>query len=247
MFDLAGRIALVTGAGQGVGAGIALALAAEGAAVAVNDLRQDRAETTAQRVIDEGGQAIAVSFDVSDYEAVSAGFQETVRLLGPVDILVNNAGIPADGFPQIPFKDSEPAFWRRFVDLNFYGMLNCTHIAVGPMCDRGWGRIITISSEAARMGLDINVSVYGASKAGAVGMTRHLAVEVAPDGVTVNAISLGPMENVGGAWADKIAAGIPRRRLGTGTDAGLAVAFFASAEADWITGQVLPVNGGSHA
>ncbi|WP_261566072.1 SDR family NAD(P)-dependent oxidoreductase [Frankia gtarii] len=247
MFDLTGRIALVTGAGQGVGAGIALALAGGGAAVAVNDLHQARAVTTVGSIAAAGGRAAAVPFDVSDHDAVTAGFEEAARLLGPVDILVNNAGIPAAGFPQIPFKDTEPAFWRRFVDLNLYGMFNCTHVAVGSMCERGWGRIITISSEAARMGLDINVAIYGASKAGAIGLTRHLAVEVAPAGVTVNAISLGTMENVGGRWGDRIAAGIPRRRLGTGADAGAAVTFLASDEADWVTGQVLPVNGGSRA
>ena len=114
------------------------------------------------------------------------------------------------------------------------------------MCERGWGRIVTISSEAARVGQDQFLSVYGASKAGAVGFMRHLALELAPSGVTVNCISLGAMDNNGGIWGESLAPRIPRRRLGTGDDAGAAVVFLASTEADWITGQVLPVNGGAH-
>ncbi|MBN2624600.1 MAG: SDR family NAD(P)-dependent oxidoreductase, partial [Acidimicrobiales bacterium] len=118
---LAGKVALVTGAGQGVGAAIAEVLAAEGASVAVNDLFPDRAEAVAAEV---GGRA--VPFDVTDLDAVRAGFADA----GPVDILVNNAGIPTAGFPQVDFKDSDPALWRRFVDLNLYGVMNCTHTAL---------------------------------------------------------------------------------------------------------------------
>jgi len=141
----------VTGAGQGVGAGIARALAEHGVAVVVNDLFPDRAEAVAAEV---GGRAVA--FDVTDLDAVRAGFATA----GPVDILVNNAGIPADGFPQVDFKDSDPELWRRFVDLNLYGVLNCTHTVLPGMCDRGWGRVITISSEAGRVGLPIRVALY---------------------------------------------------------------------------------------
>jgi NAD(P)-dependent dehydrogenase (short-subunit alcohol dehydrogenase family) len=247
MFDLTGRVALVSGAGRGVGAGVALSLARQGAAVAINDLHPHRAEKTAAAITAAGGRAAVVAFDVTDHAAVSEGFAKASQTLGPIDILVNNAGIPDSGFVPIPFKDSDPASWRRFVDLNLYGVLNCTHVALAGMCERGWGRIITISSEAARMGLAINVSVYGAAKAGAVGLMRHLALEVAPAGVTVNAVSLGAMDNVGGDMAAKLSAGIPRRRLGSGADAGAAVVYLASSEADWVTGQVLPVNGGSTA
>lgn len=240
MFDLTGRVALVTGAGRGIGAGIVESLAGQGATVAVNDLFEDRAATTADTV---GG--LAVAFDVTDHAAVVAGFARVTSELGPVDVLVNNAGIPTDGMPQSAFKDSDPDVWRRFVDLNLYGVLNCTHVALGPMCERGWGRVITISSEAGRTGLNIGVSLYGAAKAGAIGLMRHVAVEVAPAGVTVNALSLGLMDNVSSEWADKIARTVPRRRLGSPADVGAAVCFLASDEADWITGQVLPVNGGA--
>ena len=238
MFDLTGRTALVTGAGQGVGAGIASALAAAGATVAVNDLVPERAAAVAEAL---GGGAVAAPFDVTDLEAVRAG----VHAVGPVDVLVNNAGIPAAGFPQVSFRESDPALWPRFVDLNLYGVLHCTHAVLGGMCDRGRGRVVTISSEAGRLGLGIGVSLYGAAKAGAVGLMRHLAVEVAPSGVTVNCLSLGLMDNVAGEWADAVAARVPRRRLGSPADVGAAVVFLASDEADWITGQVLPVNGGA--
>ena len=241
MFDLTGRTALVTGAGQGVGAGIAAALVQAGAAVAVNDLVPDRASAVAADI----DRAVAVPFDVTDPEAVEAGVRAAEETLGPIDVLVNNAGIPAAGFPQVTFRESDPALWRRFVDLNLYGVLHCTHAVIGGMCDRGRGRVVTISSEAGRTGLGIGVSLYGAAKAGAVGLMRHLAVEVAPAGVTVNCLSLGLIDNVAGDWAEAMAARVPRRRLGSPADVGAAVVFLASDEADWITGQVLPVNGGT--
>jgi NAD(P)-dependent dehydrogenase (short-subunit alcohol dehydrogenase family) len=242
MFDLTGRAALVTGAGQGLGAGIASSLTAAGAAVAVNDLLPERATAVAREL---GSGAVPVPFDVTDLDAVRAGVGAAEEALGPIDVLVNNAGIPTAGFPQVTFRESEPGLWRRFVDLNLYGVLNCTHAVLGGMCDRGRGRIVTISSEAGRTGLGIGVSLYGAAKAGAVGLMRHLAVEVAPAGVTVNCLSLGLMDNVAGEWADAMARRVPRRRLGSPADVGAAVVFLASDEADWITGQVLPVNGGT--
>jgi NAD(P)-dependent dehydrogenase (short-subunit alcohol dehydrogenase family) len=242
MFDLTGRTALVTGAGQGVGAGIASTLVSAGAAVAVNDLVPERATAVADGL---DGRTAAVPFDVTDLDAVRAGVRVAEEALGPIDVLVNNAGIPTAGFPQTTFRDSDPHLWRRFVDLNLYGVLNCTHAVVGGMCDRGRGRIVTISSEAGRTGLGIGVSLYGAAKAGAVGLMRHLAVEVAPAGVTVNCLSLGLMDNVTGEWAEAVARRVPRRRLGSPADVGAAVVFLASDEADWITGQVLPVNGGT--
>jgi 2-hydroxycyclohexanecarboxyl-CoA dehydrogenase len=222
---------LVTGAGQGVGAGIAQVLAEQGVTVLVNDLSSDRAHAVAARV---GGRA--VSFDVTDIDAVRAGFIEA----GPVDILVNNAGIPGEGFPQIDFKDSDPSLWRRFVDLNLYGVMNCTHAALPGMWERRWGRVITIASEAGRVGLSIRVSLYGAAKAGAIGLMRHIAHEVGQYGVTCNALALGGMEGLPG---DGSVNPIPRH--GTGRDVGATVAFLASDGAEWITGQVIGVNGGA--
>jgi 3-oxoacyl-[acyl-carrier protein] reductase len=228
---LEGRTALVTGAGQGVGRGIVEVLAGEGADVVVNDLFPARAEAVAAEV---GGRAVA--FDVTDLAAVQAGFATA----GPVDVLVNNAGIPAAGFPQVDFKDSDPELWARFVDLNLYGVMNCTHTALQGMCERGWGRVVTIASEAGRVGLPIRVSLYGAAKAGAIGLMKHLAHEVGPHGVTCNALALGGMEGLPGDGSRN-----PVPRLGKGTDVGATCAFLASDGAEWITGQVIGVNGGA--
>ncbi len=230
MLDLSGKVALVTGAGQGVGAGIAAVLAEQGATVWVNDLFEDRAEAVATAV---GGKAVV--FDVTDLDAVRAG----VATVGRVDVLVNNAGIPVAGFPQVDFKDSEPELWRRFVDLDLYGVMNCTHATISGMCERGWGRVITISSEAGRNGLPIRVSLYGAAKAGAICLMKHLAHEVGPLGVTCNALALGGME---GMPADPAMNPVPR--WGRPREIGAMTAFLASDEAEWITGQVIPVNGG---
>jgi NAD(P)-dependent dehydrogenase (short-subunit alcohol dehydrogenase family) len=232
MSTLGGRTALVTGAGQGVGKGIARALAEQGADVVVNDLFAERAREVAAEI---GGSARAVAFDVTDLAAVQAGFAEA----GAVDILVNNAGIPSAGFPQVDFKDSDPELWARFVDLNLYGVMNCTYTALQGMCDRGWGRVITIASEAGRVGLPIRVSLYGAAKAGAIGLMKHVAHEVGPMGVTCNALALGSMENVPGP------ARYPIPRKGTGADVGATCAFLATDGAEWITGQVIGVNGGA--
>jgi len=230
VFDLTGRVALVTGAGQGVGAGVAAVLAEQGATVWVNDLFEDRAEAVAGQV---GGKAVV--FDVTDLDAVRAG----VAGVGRVDVLVNNAGIPVEGFPQVDFKDSTPELWRRFVDLDLYGVMNCTHATVSGMCERGWGRVITVSSDAGRVGLPIRVSLYGAAKAGAISLMKHLAYEVGAFGVTCNALSLGGMEGI-----PMDASQNPIPRWGRPRDIGAMTAFLASDEADWVTGQVIPVNGG---
>lgn len=247
MFELDGKTALVTGAGQGVGAGIAEVLAEAGARVVVNDVDAGRAETTVDRIVELGGAASTSVFDVTDHGAVNASVADIEAGLGPIDILVNNAGIPVGGMGQVDFTETGPADWQRLVDLNLYGPLHCMHAVLPGMCERGSGRVVLISSEAGRQGLDIRVSLYGAAKAGAIGLARHVAMEVAPRGVTVNALSLGLMDSVSGDWAEKVARTIPLRRLGSSRDVGAAVAFLASDEASWITGQVLPVNGGASA
>lgn len=244
MFDLTGRVALVTGAGQGIGAGIARALASQGSHVAVNDVVADRANGLTAELLSAGraNRSMAVAGDVSDPDAVSKMVDEVERQLGPVDILVNNAGIPLDGFQLRPFRALDANHRDRIIGLNLYGVMHCMDAVLDGMCERGWGRIVTVSSEAGRVGTAIGVSVYGAAKAGAVGLSRHLAMEVARHGVTVNCVSLGTIEHPG---ADaRLVKGYPVGRLGRPEDVGAAVVFLASEEASWITGQNLPVNGG---
>jgi NAD(P)-dependent dehydrogenase (short-subunit alcohol dehydrogenase family) len=238
MFDLSSRVALVTGAGQGVGRGIAMALAGQGAAVAVNDLHPERADAVAAEL---GGNAIAVASDVRDLDGWRTMVADVEARLGPVDILVNNAGIPVEGMALTKFLDIPPEDWKSFVDLNLYGVLNGAYAVAKGMCERGFGRIITISSDAGRIGVGFGVSVYGAAKAGAVGLSRHLAVELGPSGVTVNTLSLGTIQREGMTLS---ARAIPRGRHGRPEDVAAAVVWLASDEADWVTGQTIPVNGG---
>jgi len=244
MFDLSGRVALVTGAGQNQGAGIARVLAAQGAAVIVNDLHEERAVQTVSQIEATGGRSFAAAFDVTDREAVRAGFARASDEFGPVDILVNNAGVP-EGMALTRFRETPPEQWARYVDLNLYGVLHCTRAVVDGMCQRGFGRIVTISSGAGQVGLSIGVSLYGASKAGAIGFMRHLAMEVARQGVTANTVALGLMASAAGEQTASLAAGVPAGRLGTPEDVGATVAFLASEEAGWLTGQTLGLNGGS--
>jgi NAD(P)-dependent dehydrogenase (short-subunit alcohol dehydrogenase family) len=238
---LEGRVALVTGSGQGVGAGIVAALAARGAAVAVNDLDGERASRVADELRAEGARVHAVAADVTDLAAVRAMAREVERELGPVDVLVNNAGIPP-GFRLRPFRELPVEDWDAFVRLNLYGVLHCAKATVDGMCDRGWGRIVTISSEAGRMGLPTGVSLYGASKAAAIGFSRHLALELVGTGVTVNCVALGLIAR---GRDDDRRPPWPTARLGRPDDIAGAVCYLASDDASWITGQVIGVNGGA--
>jgi NAD(P)-dependent dehydrogenase (short-subunit alcohol dehydrogenase family) len=241
MFELQGRTALVTGAGQGMGMGIARALGQQGAKLWINDLFPERAEQACETLLGEGLQASPAAFDVTEYELAAA----TIEKLGPVDILVNNAGIPGrEGMELRHFADMSPAEWQPQVDLNLYGTLNCTHAVLPGMRDRQWGRIIVISSDAGRVGTNAGTTIYGACKAAAVQLVRNLSQEVASMGITANAISLGPMNNLPEDIAGFATKGVPVKRLGTPADAGAAAVYLASEESSWVTGQLLPVNGG---
>jgi NAD(P)-dependent dehydrogenase (short-subunit alcohol dehydrogenase family) len=242
MFDLTGRVALVTGAGRNVGAGIAHALASCGGAVAVNDLEPARAEATVATLRAAGATAHAVPGDVTDPAAVEHMVADAVAALGPVDILVNNAGVPSSGAPSVRFRDMSPVDWDRYLQLNLYAVLRCTRAVLDSMCERGWGRVVTIISEAGRMGTPPGLTLYAAGKAGAAGFSRVLAREVGRHGVTVNCVSLGTIDNV--PVRDEVLRATPMRRYGNPTDVGAAVAYFASDDAGWVTGQTLPVNGG---
>lgn len=242
--SLAGHVALVTGAGQGVGREVALELARSGAAVAVNDLSEERAADTVAEVADNGGTALAAVGDVTD-EASVAEFVKRASELGTIDVLINNAGIPAGGMSRVAFLDSVPELWRRFVDINLYGVAYVTHAVLRGMIEHGWGRVITITSDSARMG-DPYIAMYAASKAGGAALTRSLAAEVGQHGITCNSLSLGTIQSpqMDGDTAAKLSRSYPVGRLGQPADVAAAVAFLASGCSGWITGQTIPVNGG---
>jgi NAD(P)-dependent dehydrogenase (short-subunit alcohol dehydrogenase family) len=246
MFDLSARVALVTGAGQHVGAGIARTLAAQGATVVVNDVVAERAQATVETIRNAGGTASAVAFDVTDLEAVRAGVALAESDVGPVDILVNNAGnAGAHRMVPTPFRDMDPDDWSAPIDVNLYGVLNCCHAVIGAMCDRGWGRVITIASGAGTVGLRLGVSTYGAGKGGSIAFMRHLAVENARFGVTANTLAIGLMQAPTGDGTAALARQIPVGRVGRPEDIAALCVYLASEEASWMTGQTIELNGGS--
>jgi 3-oxoacyl-[acyl-carrier protein] reductase len=252
--ELNGHRALVTGAGQNVGRGIAHMLAAGGAEVLVNDLVEERTRTVVGEIESAGGRAVAAPFDVTDYGGVKAA----IDAVGPVDILVNNAGNAgapnlAGSFDIDFFVDTSPDTWDRYVRINYYGVLNCVHVALPGMIDGGWGRIVTVISDSARAG-DTRTAVYGGAKAAAAGFMRAIAREVGRHNITANCISLATMNNTPpGApppsdeenerMAQVMKQYIVRRR-GEPADVAAMVCFLASDLSSWITGQTYPVNGG---
>jgi len=244
---LSGKVAIVTGAAQGIGRAIAMRLAAEGAAVAIADIKYDVAERTAAEIRAAGGKASAIRLDVTSLESAVAAADAVERDFGPIDILVNNAG-----WDKIePFVASEPATWDKVIAINFRGVLNCCKAIVPRMQARGSGRIVSISSDAARVG-STGESVYAGCKAAIIGFSKTLAREVARNHINVNVVCPGPTDTqlLKDAMAgregvlDAMARTIPLRRLGKPEDLAGAVAFLVSPDADYATGQVLSVSGG---
>ena len=241
---LQGRVALVTGAARGIGAEIASALSGAGAAVAVADL-----DFTAAQVVAKGlpGNAIAVALDVSDTAAVAAAVAQIEADLGPVDIVVNNAGI--DRLQR--FLDSDEETWDRLIAVNLKGPLAVCRSTVGGMLERGWGRVINISSDAGKVGSSGEV-VYSATKGGVIAFAKALARETAAGGVTVNCVCPGPTDTAllnqvaeyDRRLFDSLAKAIPMRRIGRPEDIAPLVAFLASDAAGYLTGQALSVSGG---
>jgi NAD(P)-dependent dehydrogenase (short-subunit alcohol dehydrogenase family) len=251
---LDGKVAVVTGAGRSVGLGIAQELAEAGASVAVNDLHPDRAKEAVGEVRSAGGKVIAAPFDVSKLDDVRAALAKIEKELGPVDIVVNNAGIPEEAGALGRFKDSDPAIWHKWIDLNLFGSLYMIRTVLPGMVERGWGRIIQISSGSGSRGIPAGVSLYGAGKAGIEGALRHIAIEEAKSGVTFNSIALGLMANTAGntqitapgVAAPGTLAAVPMGRLGDPREIGACAVWLASDKAGFVTGQTIHVNGGTY-
>jgi NAD(P)-dependent dehydrogenase (short-subunit alcohol dehydrogenase family) len=253
------RVALVTGAGRGIGRQICLTLGAEGAKVAINDVFQERADAVADEIKQAGGEAMGVVADVTNLEAVTAMVKRISDEWGALDILVNNAGIPviasADDAAVAAgqfFSQSDRSQWDRTMGLITYGVLNCSRAVLEGMSERRWGRIISIISDAGRVG-EPRLVAYSMAKAGVVGLSKALAKEVGRYCVTVNCVSPATTEtDATAAWIQAQGERIMRQyplakglsRLGQPSDIANAVAFLASERAEWITGQVLSVNGG---
>jgi 3-oxoacyl-[acyl-carrier protein] reductase len=245
MADLNGRRALVTGSSRGIGRAIAQRLAADGAAVAVNyHSRSDAAEEVVAAIEAAGGKAIALGGDVSQSQDAQRLVAQTHEQLGGLDILVNNAGITRD---QLLMRMSE-LDWELVIDTNLKSVFLICQAAIKGLMRQRSGRIVNISSVS---GIDGNAgqSNYAAAKAGMIGFTRSLAREVGSRGVTVNAVAPGFVTTdltaeLDEAMLDSVRAMTPLRRLGTAKDVASAVAFLASVDASYITGQVLRVDGG---
>lgn len=243
------KVAVVTGGGSGIGAAVCRRLAKDGIDIAVWDINKQAAETIADEVRAMGQRAIATVVDVSSRESIEAGAAEARAKLGKVLILVNSAGIHG----TTPFEEMSDAIWDRMMNINLRGTFICCQVLMRDMVEAKWGRIINISSSSMQTGSPLQAH-YVASKAGVLGLTKSLANELGPKGITVNNVPPGtvdtPMlrklENDGGipGGLARFESIIPVRRLGQPEDMAAAVAFLASDEAGYITGHTLSVNGG---
>jgi 2-hydroxycyclohexanecarboxyl-CoA dehydrogenase len=247
--SLTGKVAVVTGGASGIGLGIAERLARDGAHVAIFDLNGDDASDAARKIVADGGSAIGVAVDVASRAAIDLGVDEVHDRFGPVSILVNNAG--REGFS--PFLKISQETWDAIIAVNLTGTFHCCQAMLPDMLEAGWGRIVNISSSSTHGGQPL-MSHYVASKSGVVGLTKSLALEFGPKGVTVNTIPPGfidtPMtrrneaKGLLGEGVEHHAALTPVRRAGLPEDIAAATAFLVSEEAGYITGQIIGVNGG---
>ncbi len=248
MRGLKDKVAVVTGGGQGIGRALTLRLAEEGCKVAIFDLRLDAAGETA--ALAPEGRVRGYELDVGDYAAVAGAVAKVEAELGPIWALVNNAGWDRPA----PFLSTDRALWDKIIRVNLYGPLNTHHIVAPLMVQRRGGRIINIASDAARVGTS-NEAVYSACKGGLISFTKSVARELATKGVLLNAVCPGPtntpmMATVLGEgeqavkWKDAMVRGIPLKRMGEPEDYAGIVAFLASDDAGFITGQTFSVAGG---
>lgn len=241
------RVAFVTGASQGIGRECALALARSGARVVVGARSQEKLAGLVDEIRAAGGQARAVSLDVTSPESVKDAFAEAERAFGPVEILVNNAGITKDGLAM----RMSPEAWSEVLDTNLTGAFRCIQAVMRGMMKKRWGRIINVSSVVGLSG-NPGQANYVSSKSGLIGLTKSLSQELGSRNITVNAVAPGFIET---AMTDElseeaklaITEKIPLGRIGASSDVAYAVCFLASDEAGYITGHTLSVNGGMYA
>jgi 2-hydroxycyclohexanecarboxyl-CoA dehydrogenase len=242
MGKLEGKVAIVTGAGQGIGRAIAEKLAAEGAVVTVTDVDGATATATAAAI---GGEAVGLRTDVTDRAGVTAMVRAVHEQHGRIDVLVNNAGWDK----AAPFIESDPADWDRIVQINLYGVLNTCREVLPIMAAQGGGAVVNIGSDAGRVGSS-GEAVYSAAKGGVIAFTKSTARELARHQVRINCVCPGPTDTAlfasmgSESLRSALVKAIPFRRLGQPGDLANVVAFYASDEASFVTGQTISVSGG---
>ena len=246
---LGGRNAVVTGGASGIGRSIALRLARDGADVAILDVDLAGAEEVARQVVAAGRRAVAAPADVASAASVGAALDRVRGALGPVHVLVNDAGIA--GFVRLVEMTEEQ--WDRLIAVHLKGTFNCTRALIQGMIDARWGRVVNIASVAGLNGGGPGLTHYAAAKAGIIGFTKALALEVGAFGVTVNAIAPGLIETPLLARSgmprevrDRVVQQVPVQRIGTPDDVAAACAYLVSDEASFFTGQVMSPNGGGY-
>jgi NAD(P)-dependent dehydrogenase (short-subunit alcohol dehydrogenase family) len=250
MFELNERVAIVTGAGspKGIGRTIALTLAKQGAAVVIADLNTAGIEDTVKAVKKTGGKALGVTLDVTSKQSNEAMVEKVLSEYGRIDILVNNAGISQ----KVTVEDMKLDDMKRIFDVNVFGLFLCTQAVMKVMKKQKYGRIISLSSVSGKRGGGIfGGAHYSASKAAVLGFSKNLAREVAPDGITVNSVAPGLInteiwKSLPKEQADAIIGNIPMGRPGETQEIASTVAFLASEEASYITGEDIDINGGQH-
>ncbi|MEA2316681.1 MAG: 2-hydroxycyclohexanecarboxyl-CoA dehydrogenase [Solirubrobacteraceae bacterium] len=243
---LEARTVLLTGGASGIGAATARRLAAEGAHVAIGDLDLDGARAVASEI-----DGFATELDVTDTASVARAVEAAATALGPVDVLVNNAGTDRFGW----FVDTDEALWDHVLGVNLRGVLACTHAVLAAMQERGGGVIVNVASEAGRVGSQ-GSATYSAAKAGVIGFTKAIARESARFGIRCNAVAPGPIETpllnsapeqlgeLGARLKQGMIDATAMRRIGEPEEVAAAVAFLASDDASYVTGQTLNVSGG---